>query len=80
MYDMIGRVAKALLECNGGLWECASDGTKEEFEVQARAALTVMREPDEAMTRKAWEMVGSNLRYEEVYRHMIDAALAETQV
>lgn len=50
-----------------GAWEFARN--------EARAAIEAMREPTEEMTRKAHALVLSNLRHEEVYRHMIDAAL-----
>lgn len=41
--EMVERVAKAILESTGYLWELAPDGTREEFEVQARAAIAAMR-------------------------------------
>lgn len=44
----------------------------------ARAAIEAMREPDKAMVDKAWSLIGSNLRYEEAYRHLIDAALSQS--
>ena len=43
---------------------------------EAVAAIKAMREPTRPMVDKAWEMMTSNLRHEEVYRHLIDAALA----
>jgi hypothetical protein len=43
----------------------------------ARVVLQEMRQPSDAMVDKAWMMIGSNLRYEEVYCHLIDAALEE---
>jgi len=45
------------------------------YATQARIAIGEMREPSPAMVNKAWAMIGSNLRYEEVYGHLIDAAL-----
>lgn len=43
--------------------------------LEARAAIAAMREPTQPMVDKAWAMIGSNLRYEEVYRYLVDAAL-----
>ena len=45
----------------------------------ARAAIEAMREPTKPMIDKAWHFLGSNLRYEEVYRHIIDAALGQRE-
>jgi len=46
------------------------------FRDDARAAIEAMREPTQAMVDYAWLLIGSNLRYEEVYRKLIDAALS----
>lgn len=45
------------------------------YRATAQAAIKAMWKPSKSMVDKAWEMIGSNLRYEEVYGHMIDAAL-----
>lgn len=48
------------------------------FQGVARLILALMREPSPAMTQKAREQTGiHHPRFEEIYRHMIEAALAE---
>lgn len=85
MSGMIERVARAICkvaqpppgqpchDCDNG--ECSS---WENYVEDARVAVEAMREPDKAMVDRAWAMIGSNLRYEEAYRHLIDAALFAT--
>lgn len=84
MSEMIERVARALCaadeldwdaQANGQTSGSGSDDEQQGYLDKARAAIEAMREPTEAMTAKAWSMITSNLRYEEVYRHLIDAAL-----
>ena len=78
MSEMVERVARRLLESNGYLWENASEGTREEFEADARAAIAELREPTEAMIRACdWPNTDRNSSLEDVWRVMIDAALAK---
>ena len=42
----------------------------------AWAAIAAMREPTKPMVQEAWRCTLGNLRPEEAYRHMIDAALS----
>jgi hypothetical protein len=46
---------------------------------KAIAVLKVMVEPNDEMINEAWRLIRSNLRYEEVYSHMIDAAIKEAE-
>jgi hypothetical protein len=81
---MVERVARTLMrvhhERGRGIaptWDAIDQFQREAWLVSAQAAVTVMRAPTEAMVKEAWAAVGSNLRYEEVYRRMIDAALRD---
>lgn len=45
----------------------------------ARAAIEAMKWPSKRMVDVAWEKLRGNLRPDEYYRHMIEAALNEPQ-
>ena len=87
MSEMVERVARALYEARGANsfpWETRiamaddlSVGVVGLHRDLARSAIEEMREPDEAMKTEAWRLITSNLRYEEAYRHLIDAALGK---
>lgn len=68
--EEIARAIAAVLE-----WDY--DVNRQYLEKMAEAAIEAMREPNEAMITRAWALIRSNLRYEEAYRHLIDAALEE---
>jgi len=69
---MVERVARAIRKASYG------SETGWIFELsEAYAAIEARREPTKPMVDKAWSMISSNLRYEEVYRHLIDAALEQ---
>lgn len=76
---MMTRVAKAMMchEHRAAFEELQAVWSSDQpyWEAHARVAIAEMREPDEAMVNHAWQYIGSNLRHEEVYRHLIDAAL-----
>lgn len=78
MTSKIEEVARAI---GGDVWESCSDRMKEQFRAQARAAIEAMKEPTEAMSKAAYEADGTSMMlaiaYEDVWREMIDAALAE---
>ena len=70
MSEMIERCAEALKE----QWPFSDI----ERQAIARTVIAAMREPSKPMVDCAWGMISSNLRYEEVYRYLIDAALGDS--
>lgn len=70
MSEMVERIAKDLQESKR--WPAVFRAG--EAEDLVRFVIVRMREPTKEMVNEAWRMIGSNLRYEEVYRHMIDEA------
>jgi hypothetical protein len=43
----------------------------------ARAAVEALREPNEAMIQRGWELIRGNLRPDEIFPHMIEVVLDE---
>ena len=69
--DMVERVARVLRDNFDPGWE-------PDFQEMARDAIKAMREPTEAMKHCSVFYLSSDLDYDEMYRRMIDAALAKT--
>lgn len=73
MSEMVERVATALyvdIDAN-----CAVRLTKGMCRELARVAIAAMREPTQPMVDVAWRKIAGNLRPDEYYKYMIDAAL-----
>lgn len=85
MSEMIERVAKAIWDNSekwvmnlGKQWEDVPDYDlqKKAIRVQARAAIEAMREPTAEMVDEGYcEAGGTDVQTDEVWRHMINAAL-----
>lgn len=69
--EMTQRVARAMAAAE----DLDYEDEKARFDLLALAAMAAMRTPSRRMVDKGWKMIGSNLRYDEVYGHMVDAAL-----
>jgi len=77
MTDMVERVAKAIVNCGPKRWEDLADYERRAaMAVVARVAIEAMREPTEAMLACELRFQGEQLGYAEIWRRMIDAALA----
>ena len=78
--EMVERIARALSEIDRIEADEAPDFADwhwEENVERAKAAIEAMREPTKSMKQVGINYITSNLRHEEVYPHMIDAALRE---
>ena len=75
--SMVERVARAIdpEAFNERLPSSVHEPRRNRANDAARAAIEAMREPTEAMVDVAWQKLRGNLRPDEYYRHMIDAAL-----
>jgi hypothetical protein len=83
MSEMVERVARAMAadynirhDCQHGFDDVFFlDAVRDEWRAAARAAISAMREPTEAMVRAANR--NNHPRDEETWRTMVDAALEE---
>ena len=81
MSEMVERVARAMFEDDQfdyepkmPTWE--ETGVREEYRRKARIAIGAMREPTVAMRACFIRFLSEDLDYDEMYRRMIDVALA----
>ena len=53
------------------------DAMQQAYIAMARAAVEALREPNEAMIQRGWELIRGNLRPDEIFPHMIEVVLDE---